>query len=82
MLAASFTSMTMPWASSPSLLSSAAARWPGLIPRAGQDRDALFRELTGCFETDAFIGAGNQGNFLGAHIDNGFVLMVEIGPVI
>ena len=39
----------------------------GLIPRAGQDRDALFCELTGCFQTDAFVGAGNQGNFLGAH---------------
>jgi hypothetical protein len=35
-----------------------------LIPRAGQDRDVFFCELTGCFQTDAFVGAGNQGNFL------------------
>jgi hypothetical protein len=29
----------------------------------------LLSKLTGCFQTDAFVGPGNQGNFLGAHID-------------
>jgi hypothetical protein len=48
------------------MLSELGCRLAGLnlIPRAGQDRDALFRELTRCLQTDAFVGAGNQGNFL------------------
>jgi hypothetical protein len=46
------------------------------FPRAGQDGDALSRELTACFQPDAFVGAGNQGNFLGAHMTLGRFFLI------
>ena len=50
----------------------------GFITRSSQNGDALFSELTGCFQANAFVGASNQCNFFAAHIvREWFSLIVE-----
>jgi len=53
-----------------------------LVTCTDENSDPFFAELTCGFQPDAFVGAGNQGNFLRAHIDKGLVLAVEFQSVI
>jgi hypothetical protein len=55
----------------------------GLIPRANENGDALLSELTGCFQANAFVRAGDQCNFFGAHIVCGwFAATAAIGKLL
>src|SRR5882724_6597194 len=48
----------------------------GVVPRSHQNGDSFLPELTGGFQSDAFVRARHQGSLFAAH--NGFNIVVEL----